>query len=63
VTVGYALSIPCACFTNSLSTTWTNPFPTTDALQKTKEDVVVDERQWLKDSTIELGRRTKINKK
>jgi len=63
VTVGCALSIPCACFTNSLSTTWTKPFATTDALQKTKEDVVVDERQWLKDSTIELGRRTKINKK
>jgi len=64
VTVGRALSVPRACFTNSLSITWTSPFPTTDTLQKTKEDVVVVvERQWLKDSTIEVGRRTKINKK
>jgi len=29
-----------------------------------KEDVVVVvESQWMKDSTIEVGRRTKINKK
>jgi len=64
VTVGMALSVPRACFTNNLGITWSCPFPTTGALQKMKEDVVVVvERQWMKDSTIEVGRRTKINKK
>jgi len=65
VTVGRALSVPRAFFTNNLGITWSCPFPTTDALQKMKEDVVVVvvERQWMKDSTKEVGRMTKINKK
>jgi len=32
------------------------------ALQKLKEGFAVLERHWLKDSTKEMGRRTKINK-
>jgi hypothetical protein len=28
-----------------------------------KEDVVVVERQWMKDSTIEVGREPKLTKK
>jgi len=38
------------------------PFPTTVALQKKKEDLVLFERQWPIGSTTEMRRMTKINK-
>lgn len=42
--------------------TWSVPFPTTVALQKMKEDLVLFERQWPIASATEMRRMTKINK-